>query len=304
MHWKLPEPHAVLKIDLDANNQVIVRQHGNRERTRLLLSHGNGLAIDLYYPFWSKLEEEFELLVYDLRNHGWNNVGKLENHTVFSMVTDLDRILHATNHHFGTKFTVGVYHSFSAMISLLLSSEVVTSGFSPMSNGFDGLVLFDPPLHIPGSDHSEFDEFVQRRARSIRKRQIYFESYEQFEELLDFQPLYSRVVPGVKALIARSLLRQIDEVSGLELRCPRQYEAHFVEYVTAYTEQADFDNLPCPTKIVGSDPLLPFTYLPTVDLSDVLTIDFDFIPDASHYLQIEKPDKCAEYVREFVAQIT
>ena len=43
----------------------------------MLLTHGNGLAADLYYPFWSLLAERFDLLLYDLRSHGWNSVGDL-----------------------------------------------------------------------------------------------------------------------------------------------------------------------------------------------------------------------------------
>ena len=303
--WQLPKPHSVLEIDLDDKNRILVRQHGTPSSgRRLVLSHGNGLAIDIYYPFWSRLENEFELLIYDLRNHGWNNVSSPENHNLFSMVTDLDKVLYETEQHFGSKFTVGVYHSLSAMISLLLSSEVMTTAVSPISRGFDGLVLFDPPLHVPGSSYTEFDELTLRRARATRNRQIYFESYEQYQELLDFLPAYSKLVPGAKALIARSVLQEIAEVKGLELRCPRHFEAQIIEFVRGYTEQVDFNNLPCPTKVIGSDPLLPFSYLPTVDLSDVLSVDFDFIPDTSHFLQIEKPAECAEYVRKFVAQIS
>ena len=31
---------------------VTLRRHGNPNGPRLVLSHGNGLAVGLYYPFW------------------------------------------------------------------------------------------------------------------------------------------------------------------------------------------------------------------------------------------------------------
>ena len=61
-----------------------------------------------------------------------------------------------------------------------------------------------------------------------------------------------------------------------------------------------FRNTPCPTKVIGSDPTLPYTFLPTIDLGDILTVDYDFVPETTHFLQLEKPEECAEMVREFL----
>ncbi len=76
-----------------------------------------------------------------------------------------------------------------------------------------------------------------------------------------------------------------------------------IESVRAFTGQVDFDVLPFPTRIIGADLLLPITYLPTVDFCDMLSVDFDFIPDTTHYIQIERPRECAEYVRAFVSSL-
>ena len=67
------------------------------------MTHGNGLAIDLYYPFWSLLTDDFDLIIYDLRNHGWNDVSPLENHNVPTLVSDHDRILETTDLCYGAK---------------------------------------------------------------------------------------------------------------------------------------------------------------------------------------------------------
>ena len=62
----------------------------------------------------------------------------------------------------------------------------------------------------------------------------------------------------------------------------------------------DFETLSCPTKVVGADPTLPYSYLPTFDMTHVLTVDYDFIPDATHFLPLENPEACAAATREFV----
>ena len=70
--YGLPDPLATHEVQVDADTVIALRRHGNPNGPRLVLSHGNGLAIDLYYPFWSLLTDEFDVIVYDQRNHGWN----------------------------------------------------------------------------------------------------------------------------------------------------------------------------------------------------------------------------------------
>ena len=59
----------------------------------------------------------------------------------------------------------------------------------------------------------------------------------------------------------------------------------------------------CPIKAIGADPTLPFTYLPSFDLSDVATVDYDFLPDATHFLPLEKPVECVETMLAFLADL-
>ena len=100
--------------------------------------------------------------------------------------------------------------------------------------------------------------------------------------------------------MAKTTLRKADDEQGYELRCPRDYEAQIVDYIRSFSALMDFETLPCPTKVIGSDPTLPYTFLPTIDLGDILTVDYDFVPETTHFLQLEKPEECAEMVREFL----
>ncbi|MCY4378385.1 MAG: hypothetical protein OXC39_00970, partial [Candidatus Dadabacteria bacterium] len=117
--WELPEPLSTHDVRVDDETVITLRQHGNPSGPRLVLSHGNGLAVDLYYPFWSLLTDDFDLIIYDLRNHGWNPVGDLQNHSLPTLVQDNDAIVEAIDRHYGAKPRIGVFHSIAALATLL-----------------------------------------------------------------------------------------------------------------------------------------------------------------------------------------
>ena len=51
--------------------------------------------------------------------------------------------------------------------------------------------------------------------------------------------------------------------------------------------------LTCPTIAIGSDPTVPYSFVPTMDLSTLAAMNYDFVPDTTHFLQLEKPEACA-----------
>ena len=73
------------------------------------------------------------------------------------------------------------------------------------------------------------------------------------------------------------------------MRCPREYEAQIIDYSRSYSVLVDFDELECPTKVIGADPTLPYSYLPTLDLRDMVTVDYDFLPETTHFFPLEQP---------------
>ena len=288
--WEIPEPLSLCEVELDDETVTVVRRHGNPDADlRLVLSHGNGLAIDLYYPFWSLLADDFDLIAFDLRNHGWNRVGNRRNHNIPVLMHDHDLVLDAIEREYGAKRTVGVFHSLSTLVAILAFSDV-----------YSGLVLFDPPLCKPIGALKELDEAAERAAAITRRRGYRFRTEEEFSDLLSYLPGFVRVVPGVRELMAATTLRRAGDGQGYELRCPREYEAQIMDYVRSFAPLLDLSLLTCPTKVVGADPTLEYAYLPTFDLSHMLTVDYDFLPDATHFLQLEKPAECAAVLREFL----
>ena len=291
--WEIPEPLSICEVRVDDDTIVTLRRHGNPAGPRLLLSHGNGLAIDLYYPFWSLLAEDFDLIIYDLRNHGWNAVSPLQKHNIPTFVSDHDLILQAIDHHYGKKPKIGVFHSVAALTTLLSPTK---------GSEFSAYVLFDPPLCKRGASYEEFDAAAERLSAMTRRRTHRFRAMEELTDVLPYVPTFQRTVPGVFDLVARTTLRQCEDGQGYELRCPREYEAQIVDYAAPFAVLVDFATFHCPIKVIGADPTLPFSYLPTLDLSHILTVDYDFLPETTHLLQLEQPEECAALTREFIEQ--
>ena len=168
--WEIPEPLATYDLRVDDDTVITLRRHGNPAGPRLVVSHGNGLAVDLYYPFWSLLTDDFDLIVHDLRNHGWNPLGPLARHTLPSLVQDHDKVLKAIDQVYGEKPKVGVYHSISALATLLSRHR---------GSDFAARVLFDPPLCKPGSGYEEFEAAATRLSDMTRHRTPHFQSREE-----------------------------------------------------------------------------------------------------------------------------
>ena len=109
--WELPTPLATAKARMGDGTVITLRRHGNPVGPRMVLSHGNGLAADLYYLFWSRLADRFDIVVHDLRSHGWNAVSSLRTHNIPTLIRDTGDISAAIDAHFGAKPKVGVFHS-------------------------------------------------------------------------------------------------------------------------------------------------------------------------------------------------
>jgi hypothetical protein len=60
---RVPAPHETFDAVMGDGAVIRVRRHGRLDAgVRLVVSHGNGFAIDGYYPFWGPLGERFEVV--------------------------------------------------------------------------------------------------------------------------------------------------------------------------------------------------------------------------------------------------
>ena len=288
--FEVPKPAQVEEVRFPDGNVVLLRRHGNHEGPRLLLSHGNGFAVDMYYPIWSRFLDTFEVIVFDIRNHGWNPVGDIAQHNVPRFMEDFEIIPREVQRRFGAKPMMGLYHSLSALAACLSASR---------GEQYAGLFLLDPPICRPGITFEQFHSAAELIARRTRRREVRFESLKQCAELFRWSPFYKHTVDGACQLAARATLRWDSEARGFVLRCPRTYEARIVEYLAAFTVLVNFEEMRCPVKVLGADPTLPYAFLPSFRLDEIMACSYDFVPDATHMLFLEKPEECAARFLEF-----
>ena len=292
--WEVPEPLATAEARMADGSRIVLRRHGNSGGPRLVLSHCNGFAADAYYPFWSLLIDRFDVVLFDLRNHGWNPVGDRETHGIGTFVDDHECVAEAIDRHFGDKPKIGVFHSVSAQSALIHASR---------ESAYSALVLFDPVVCPPGcrpEDVEKVEKMLGRLGQAALRRRERFASFEEFMDRVLRAPAFQLLCPGAPELIAQATLRPASNGDGYELRCPREYEASVSLEGSRWARAADLSRVSCPAKIVGSDPTVPLSFLPTVNLGEILALDYDFVPDTTHLLQLERPADCVAAMMPFV----
>ena len=295
--WEVPAPLAIAEVEMDDGTKIVLRRHGNSHGTRLVLSHANSFGTDAYYPFWSLLIDRFDVVLFDFRNHGWNRVGSQTRHSIPTFLRDLTRVSQGIVREFGSKKTIGVFHSLSAQTAMIEACSAESS--------FDALVLFDPFI-CPAGCHPEHRDRLLGTMRTMveaaRRRRASFESLESFSDRLKNAPAFARLLPGVPELLARVTLRPATDSADYVLRCPPKYEAFIAEQGYRYASSVDIEDLSCPVKVIGSDPSSKHSYLPTVAMDEILKLNYDFIPETTHFLQLEEPEMCVSAMMEFIEE--
>jgi pimeloyl-ACP methyl ester carboxylesterase len=297
MTFALPAPSKAFDVSLDDGAVIRVRRHGNPEGIRILMSHGNGFAVDAYFPYWRDFLDAFDLVIFDFRNHGQNVPVTPANHTYAQLVRDLECVVQEVRARLGQKKTVGIFHSMSARTAMKHAIEVAWR--------WDALVLFDPP-DVPPPGHPQYDTMAAFEARLVefsRKRRRSFVSIEELAE----EYLQSRAtrnwVPGEHALMARSVLRKNPDGDGFVLVCAPENEARIYEEamtLNLWPKAAEFGG---PVKLIGADPTAkgaPATAAANQSLGTEGGYDYDFVPGTGHLLQIERPGECFRLTMEFL----
>jgi pimeloyl-ACP methyl ester carboxylesterase len=296
MHFELPAPHMVFDVALDDGAKIRVRRHGRADGARLLLTHGNGFAADAYFPYWQHLLADFDLLVFDFRNHGQNVPVVPPHHTYEQLVRDLERVIQDVKSRLGEKPTVGLFHSMSGRTAMKHALEV---GWR-----WDALVLFDPP-NVPPPGHPAYDlmaAFEKRLTAWARQRRRHFGAIEELTEEYRESRAAARWVPGAHELMAHSVLRKSPNGDGYELVCDPENEATIYAQAMTLNLWPSAKEFGGPVKLIGCDPNTKGSTTGPANqaLGTEGGYDYSFVPDSGHLLQIEKPQACVELTLEFL----
>ena len=251
----------MLDVDAPDGARLRVRRHGNPDGPRMVLTHANGQASDAYYPYWSLLLDRFDLFLYDLRNHGWNPVGEQRDHNVLAFGRDCGSVIRAIGERFGEKPVTGVYHSISAVGALLHAQE---------ADSFAALVLFDASICPPGGTPDEMEPTGARMAEgTLRRSGAVRLARGVGAEAAEGPRLPAACAPAFHELLAEAVTRPTPDGAGYELCCPRENEAQILQYGFGWAMEVDFSLVRCPVKAIGSDPTMPFSFFPSMDLREL-----------------------------------
>ncbi len=297
--FRVPEPRDGFDAEMEDGAVIRVRRHGNPEGPRLVMAHGNGFAIDAYYPFWRLLLDRYDLAIYDQRNHGRNPRHDVDRHDVPAFVADMDRLIDLIPERFGPKPTVGVFHSISAVTAIRHALE--------RGRRWDAMALFDPPL-IPSPGHRAHEvarTFELGLADWAATRPDRFPDAMALAARFARSKSLARWVEGGHALMARSITREDPETGEYVLCCPREGESR------VYRTNAGLDLCPRlgeiegPLVFISSDPDAPGALAPG-EVGRAMKEDHGIawtpIENTSHLLQIERPDACHAALEAFLSR--
>ena len=299
MQFEIPTPSAVSEVPLEDGARILLRRHGNPDGVRLLVTHGNGFAVNAYYPYWRHLLSDFDVVAFDFRNHGLNTPAVPSNHNYAQLSRDLERVVQGAREHFGAKKTAGIFHSMSARAAMKHAVEI---GWR-----WDALVLFDPP-NVPPKDHPQYpamEVFESKLAAWARERRRRFGSVEELAEEYRQSRATRSWVAGMHELMAQSVLRKAADGSGYELTCaPENEAAIYAEALTLnlWPKASAFGG---PVTLIGCDPNMKYGPA-TGPANQALGIeggyDYHFVENTGHLLQVEKPEECIRLTRQFLAK--
>ncbi|MFZ1150408.1 MAG: hypothetical protein WAR76_11825, partial [Xanthobacteraceae bacterium] len=124
MHFELPAPSIMFDVVLEDGAKIRVRRHGHADGVRLFFSHGNSFAADAYFPYWQHLLANFDLVIFDFRNHRQNVPVVPPHHDYKQLTSHLEQVIQAVKMRLGERPTAGLFHSMSARTAMKHAIEI------------------------------------------------------------------------------------------------------------------------------------------------------------------------------------
>jgi pimeloyl-ACP methyl ester carboxylesterase len=293
----LPAPHDTADVTLDDGAVIRLRRHGQRDRPRVVLSHGNGFAIDGYFPFWRLLLDAFEVIVFDQRDHGQNPRHSEAHHTYQQIARDSAPIRAAIDRHFGAKPSAGIFHSLSAVANI--------HGDAEHGVRWEALVLVDPALNAPAGEARESgNRFEHVLARWAHARPERFADPHELAAQFRASRAAALWVPEAADLMARAVTRPSPD-GGYELCCPGAWEAQVYLHNIEMGTWRLLPRIASPHLFLLADPALPGA-TPACKIALQAVAEFGLnhatVPGTGHMLQVERPDLCMATIHRFFAK--
>jgi pimeloyl-ACP methyl ester carboxylesterase len=293
----VPQPQERFTAAMTDGVPIEVRRYGIGRGPCIVMSHGNGFAIDGYRVFWEPLADRFELALFDMRNHGRNAPSGADGHNYAQLARDIGAVQAAVRERLGPgRKLAGAFHSASARAAMKHAVQ--------MGGRWDALVLFDPP-NVPPRGHALYEPMKAFELKLVEfacNRPDRFDGPDGMVTLYRDSRACSRWTPQAIEDMWRAVVRQ-DAQLGWTLACRRELEG--LIYFSALT----MDLWPpasayrCPVKLIGADPELkgqPPTGLANQALAREEGYAYEAVAGTGHLLQVEKPEECRRAMLAFL----
>lgn len=290
-----PEITQRLTVRLSDGAEISARRWGRERDRRIVLSHGNGLAADGFWVFGRELLDEFEVVAFDLRNHGESVPAGQPAMPWPRYIADIPEIFDAIVTGFGARETHGAFHSMSSACTLV--AQVVTP------RPWASLTLFEPPVAAACAPAlvEEFNSIQHRLAERALGRRRSFSSPDELARSFGRASTFAGIAPDVILQLAQATLRAAGE--GWELACPPEVEASNFDtagVLVRYWE--DFTRIDVPVQLVLGD--IAIHDMPhLVRFGRLMAERFGFAavtcPGTNHFMQLQQPEFCARQVAAF-----
>ena len=291
-------PTNTFTAEMEDGAKIIVRHHVRPGALRLFISNGNGFAVDGYRVFWEPLLADFDVVLFDMRNHGPNPPCGADGHHYQQMGRDLATVHAAVTAQAGSATSVGVFHS--------MTSRAAMKGSIEAGLPYDALVLYDPPS-VPPQGHPLYEamrSFELKLVSWATERREHFGSPDELEADYAAARPSAKWLPQARADMAAAVMRPGPD-GGYRLSCQRELEASI--YLAALTLNLwpRASELGVPAKLVGADPQgrgAPPTGPANKALAEEGGYDYFGMEHVGHLLQIEKPDACRDVLLSFLQE--
>lgn len=295
---EFPRPTETFKVRMDDGVELVVRHHAKPGTTRLFVTHGNGFAVDGYRVFWEPLLNEFDVVLFDTRNHGQNVPSGADGHNYLQISRDLSSVHAEVTAKLGRARSVGVFHSMTSRAGMKNAVEI--------GSPYDAVVFFDPPS-VPPPGHAVYEAmrtFELKLVQWATERPQVFETPDTLEAEYSTARASSKWLPEARRDMAHAVLRKSGDVYTLS--CRRELEASI--YLAALTLDLwpTAEEVGVPSLLVGADPQGrggPPTGPANAALAREGGFRYAGLDGAGHLLQIERPEECRNIMLGFLADL-
>lgn len=293
---------TIADVTLSDGANIRLQRWHSENPVRMVVSHGNGLAIGGFRDFIAALAREFDVVAFDMRNHGASGPGPVPADPWLRFFKDIPEIYDHISRVFGEKPTHGAFHSLSS------ASALIAQGLDPRP--WHSLTLFEPP--VPAAPDpvllDECDRLHQELIALTLRRRRHFDSPDRLKRTLSRVPTFAGIPDTALSALARAMLyrSEADPAAPWELVCPPELEARTfnIRPVCGYWDA--IGKVETPVQVVlgthmGHD-------MPTLIRSGTFLIrSFGFaarvLEGGSHLMQLQRPEKCTETVSRFVRTV-